>query len=601
MNLTLEKLFQVKSYQEKEDHTKNLKEFFKIESNFISMLQKSPLLLEKFKADMIKQEEENTKGLIIKVFELPLLESQIEVCLLLKLQKMILVVERILNSLENSLVTQYTLKDPFKELAQLACDTFIYELVYKIMFFETDCLITLHDYHGAAKLLKPMVVVADLFWDYKLQRKGYHLLGNCAKYLGDYKYAKIYYEKFLHMSWFSKNSMAELKAYDLLGIAFYYQNNLEMAQRYHQRSLNPDSALEDKEFLSLVETKLKDEDARRSRLLTLRPVFFRQEIMRDFLTYDGDIETILVIRDLQQYLIAPFTVENISLKSTKMEPTKDTQSHGKFSSRGLHLKSKPILGGMNYLGDFSPEGYINAMLHSNPAVYQLIQDGKFHLDDQNIKGVNLYDKTYSNIEDPKILSHMSPNNSKATFMMASKDTAEVCLEFLKRNSKERVQAMVSNLKNQLLEYVGWICRTTGDDSDESFGMPYISLVSSSSARRFSTNPPVIAGGPSSSRPYLKAGISNILKPKTKIDVSSGRFSSHISFLPSLQQPKLAASVMYATPKIKRIGQLKARTDAPEKSFLTAEGSSTKKARAGKKLALPLKLSPICASPASSRN
>lgn len=591
----LEKLFQVKSYQESEQHTKNQKEFFKMETNFISLLQKSPLFFEKYKNDLLRQEEENTGGLVSKVLELPLFESQIEVSLMLKLQKMILVLEKILKSLETGLVTQYTLKEPFQQLARLACDSLVYELAFKIMFFEVDCLMTLNDYHSASKLLKPISIVADLFWDYKLQKRAYLNMGHCAKYLGDYKQAKNYYEKFLHMSWFSKDSISELKAYDLIGMAFYYQNNLEMAQRYHQRSLNPDSALEDKEFHALVESKLRDEDARRSRLLTLRPVFFRHEIMRDFLTYEGEIDPMLTIRDLHQYMSSPFTVENLSLKSSPTESSQNTNAYGKSQIKGLQLRIKPILGITNYSADFSPEGYINAMLHSNPAVYQLIQDGKFKLDNGNIKGVNLYDKTYSNVEDPKLLSHMSPNNSKATFMMASKDSPEICLEFLKRHSKERVQGMVAGLKDQLLEYVAWICRPRGEIREESVSVPYVSLMTSASARVLPIKKIKLPSG-ALNKNKIPSSLVSLQTKKTGAELSTSRFSEHLPAVSSGRKKGETSAGTLISPSIKRIGEARMHTEGrPLKLAGSGNYSSRKVGKLGK-ITLPMVLSPIAMSP-----
>lgn len=585
----------MKNFQETEQHTRNLKDFFKMESNFITLLQKHQIFFDKYKAELIKQEEENSGGYASKIFDLPIFESQIEMCLMLKLQKMVLVVDIILQSLDNGLVTQYTLKEPFKQLTQLACDTMVYELAFKVMFFEVDCLLTLNDYHGASKLLKPIVIVADLFWDYKMQKRAYLQLGNCAKYLGDYKQAKIYYEKFLHMSWFCKDSISELKAYDLIGMAFYYQNNLEMAQRYHQRSLNPDSALETKDFQILVETKVKDEEIRRSRLLTMRPVFFRHEIMRDFLTYEGDIDPMLTIRDLHQYLSSPFTVENLSLSSSRNDQGSDQQTSGKYHSKGIQVRIKPILSTTNYSADFSPEGYINAMLHSNPAVYQLIQEGKFKLDNGNLKGVNLYDKTYSNVEDPKLLSHMSPNNSKATFMMASKDSPEVCLEFLKRHSKERVVLMCSNLKDQLLEYIGWICRPRGEIREESVSAPYVSLISSSTARK----PKKQILQSASSRSFLKNTPVKLPKMASESSatggVNSSRFLEH-TMLPALSRPQHNSSKLFASPSLKRIGASNQNGgNGTSNTSLMSNISGGKQSRS-KRLLLPLVLSPIGASP-----
>ena len=128
----------------------------------------------------------------------------------------------------------------------------IYQLIVQIVSFVGDIQKTLSDYTNTFKIFDILRVIADLFGDNVTLQKCYLEMGDCCKAIGDYRQAQLNYERFLQQSWYIRDVKSELKAYDLIGITYFYQNNMERARRYHRRSLCCDSALENESFSETV-------------------------------------------------------------------------------------------------------------------------------------------------------------------------------------------------------------------------------------------------------------------------------------------------------------------------------------------------------------
>lgn len=50
----------------------------------------------------------------------------------------------------------------------------------------------------------------------------YKNIGICYQYLLNYKIALIYFGKMLRLAWYLKDVDSELKAYDFIGVQFFY-------------------------------------------------------------------------------------------------------------------------------------------------------------------------------------------------------------------------------------------------------------------------------------------------------------------------------------------------------------------------------------------
>lgn len=72
-------------------------------------------------------------------------------------------------------------------------------------------------------------------WDFLLE--SYECLGNAYKCLFQYHKAILCFKKQILMSWLENNKESELRAYDNIGLQYYYLGNRSKAKYYHKRFL----------------------------------------------------------------------------------------------------------------------------------------------------------------------------------------------------------------------------------------------------------------------------------------------------------------------------------------------------------------------------
>ena len=63
----------------------------------------------------------------------------------------------------------------------------------------------------------------------------YEALGNTFKFLYQYQKAIVCYKKQIEIAWLLGNKNSELRAYDNIGIQYFYLQNREKAKYYHER------------------------------------------------------------------------------------------------------------------------------------------------------------------------------------------------------------------------------------------------------------------------------------------------------------------------------------------------------------------------------
>ncbi|KAL4470532.1 hypothetical protein ABPG73_018556 [Tetrahymena malaccensis] len=96
-------------------------------------------------------------------------------------------------------------------------------------------------------------------FNYKLSC--YKNLGYCFSRLKMYDFAMYYFCKMLRIAWYQNDQDAELKAYDLIGMQYYYQGKLEIAQYYHNKMIQGDYEKPESNLrrlgISKIENKLR--------------------------------------------------------------------------------------------------------------------------------------------------------------------------------------------------------------------------------------------------------------------------------------------------------------------------------------------------------
>ena len=71
--------------------------------------------------------------------------------------------------------------------------------------------------------------------NYQHKMLAYKQLGSCYKLIKKYHLALINYKKLLQLAWAENSTEWELRAYDYIGLAYYYLGELEKSKYYHQR------------------------------------------------------------------------------------------------------------------------------------------------------------------------------------------------------------------------------------------------------------------------------------------------------------------------------------------------------------------------------
>ena len=432
--------------------------FDKIIKEFHKLVESSMMVYTKWSNESIKQDNQASKGAVIRVLQVFSLESQIYLLTMIKLQKIVEGLERLDLEFENQLVTQISLKPLLSNLAITASQTMMYEVIIYYMMFIGRTQKYLCDYAAAVRTFYKLRIITDLFCDTKNLQRSYFELGECHKSMGEFKIAEEYFEMFLHNSWFIEDRSGELRGYDMIGICLYYQNKLEKARKFHQRSLNTDSALENKEFNLSIKTRFKEEETRKLRVIGGKDPFYRVEVMRDLIEYDGEIDFFLKVKGIHVFLNSNFSVDTLSTLVPEVGSTKNSKGSKAMNKPVVRHHIKPVYSNINslnkesrpYIANFTVEGYANSIKNSNPIKYSMIKGGIMKVEEDLTKDVPLKEGDLSKNEKFRYLSHLSPNNSKHAFTMVKQD-AEVCLQFFKKNSKDVMRSRIKLMKDQALE------------------------------------------------------------------------------------------------------------------------------------------------------
>jgi tetratricopeptide (TPR) repeat protein len=95
----------------------------------------------------------------------------------------------------------------------------------------------------------------------------YETLGKCCMKLGQYKEALICYKMQLSFSWYLDRPVDELKAYDNIGMTYFYMQDLQKANNYHQRAMK--GIIEAKDSVAKEITRQQKVNMDRLRVLEL--------------------------------------------------------------------------------------------------------------------------------------------------------------------------------------------------------------------------------------------------------------------------------------------------------------------------------------------
>jgi tetratricopeptide (TPR) repeat protein len=92
-----------------------------------------------------------------------------------------------------------------------------------------------HDIREALKYFQAFKMLCEKNRAYIMKMLAYKEIGFCYKLVKQYKSALINFKKLLQLSWYRKHRGWEMKAYDFIGIAYYYLGEIEKSKYYHKR------------------------------------------------------------------------------------------------------------------------------------------------------------------------------------------------------------------------------------------------------------------------------------------------------------------------------------------------------------------------------
>lgn len=103
----------------------------------------------------------------------------------------------------------------------------------------------------AEQLFKQHKQMCNIYRSFQNKISSYKHLGICAQDKLNHRVALSYFLKMLQIAWLVNNTEFELKSYDMIGLEYFYMNNLERANYYHTRSISGIKEPKDSEMRKL--------------------------------------------------------------------------------------------------------------------------------------------------------------------------------------------------------------------------------------------------------------------------------------------------------------------------------------------------------------
>lgn len=127
---------------------------------------------------------------------------------------------------------------PFQEQNKIQSEYFdksyweILQACYRVLGTE---YMKRNDVKESLKFFQAFKVLCDKNKTFTLKMLAYKEIGFCYKLVKQYRSALINFKKLLQLAWYRGHKGWELKAYDYIGIAYYYLGELEKSKYYHKR------------------------------------------------------------------------------------------------------------------------------------------------------------------------------------------------------------------------------------------------------------------------------------------------------------------------------------------------------------------------------
>ena len=306
------------------------------------------------------------------------------------------------------------------------------ELYFTVLKLQGKLMLLYNDIYKSLAIFKTLKKMGQVKKDYSRKLISYKYLGRCFQKIGNHKMAIFYYIKLLQMSWFCDKSVYELLAYDLIGLQYFYMEDLDKAVYYHEKMAEGRIESKGSELRKLGINKLLNkmaEDAH-SQKKDRKIKSIEQELASHSVpASEDDFE--LPVPDRRQYR----KIEN-------NEGNRDPEGREKSGSKREIPEYKRVLARRKA----NAKG--NEGIHSRHNLAKL----RLSTEKETVSTIQNEEEDTQALEDTeknlRFLSHLSPNRLTRNFN--SKDTKDVVNDYLTKTDIVRGDFIVLDSKS--IEY-----------------------------------------------------------------------------------------------------------------------------------------------------
>ena len=404
--------------------------------------------------DLVIEDNKEHPELIIKIENSKTNKEKLWALAQFKLEKVMSLLKSFLKTISQEKVTQSVVNSSFEGLRQEAATAYFPYLSILVLKFMTDIHIASRDLSEASVTSKGILLISDMFDHSSEMLESLEIVGNCQRDKRLYKECLETYYKQLYMAWSLSDIRREIRAYDNIGLAYFYLNNVERAYKFHSKAVSAESELESGDAAKKMGERYLLERKRKTQHISTKDQCYRFKVMKQVITDRNCFDQEIIMSGIRPMLtnfavfdespIRPFEIDNNSQQFRLVTKTNATS---------LNLKR---LRDSQFKCNFTKDGLMNSLYKSNPLKLDLIKSGMLRVDSHMLKNINLREGSHLT---STLLTHQSQNKSAEAFMSYHNfvnSSADICLEYITADIKSRLRnkvneysSIISNIINSM--------------------------------------------------------------------------------------------------------------------------------------------------------
>lgn len=362
----------------------------------------------------------------------------------IKLQTIVSLMKDFCKAISQEKITQSIVNARFEPLRQEAASAYLPYLSIMVLKFMTEVHIASRDLSEASVTSKGSLLISDLFDESTEMLVSLEIVGNCQRDKRMYKECLATYYKQLFMAWTLNDICREIRAYDNLGMAYFYLNDIEKAHKFHAKAVNAESELETGDAAKKMGERYQNERQRKAQHVGTKDQCYRFKVMKQVIIDRNFFDQEIMMNGVRPMLTnfevfdeSPIRPANISQNTSRLRVV------SKNKPQSLAIKQ---LRDNQFRCNFTKAGLMNSLRKSNPLKLDMIRSGKLRVDSHMLANIDLRDGQQVS---STLLTHQSQNKSADAFMSYHNfvsSSADICLEYVTADIK-------SVVRRKTLDYV----------------------------------------------------------------------------------------------------------------------------------------------------